>query len=51
MTSSSPGDIGLTSAYASSMARPSDFDHFHRDVQVLDLYYFLRKVMEKRRIQ
>ena len=25
----------------------TNFDHFHRDVQVLDLYYFLRKVMEK----
>ncbi len=23
------------------------FEHFHMDVQVLDLYYFLRKVMEK----
>lgn len=25
----------------------SNFDHFHIDVQVSDLYYFLRKVMEK----
>ena len=25
----------------------TNFEHFHRDVQVLDLYYFLRKVMEK----
>lgn len=25
----------------------TNFEHFHMDVQVLDLYYFLRKVMEK----
>lgn len=25
----------------------SNFDHFHVDIQVSDLYYFLRKVMEK----
>lgn len=25
----------------------TNFEHFRRDVQVLDLYYFLRKVMEK----
>lgn len=25
----------------------TNFEHFHVDVQVLDLYYFLRKVMEK----
>ena len=27
----------------------TNFEHFRRDVQVLDLYYFLRKVMEKHR--
>ncbi len=25
----------------------TNFEHFHMDVQVLDLYYFLRKVLEK----
>ncbi len=28
-----------------------NFEKFHRDIQVEDLYYFLRKVMEKKRVE
>ena len=31
----------------SALPAVTNFEHFHMDVQVLDLYYFFRKVMEK----
>lgn len=38
-------------AGASAVAATTNFDHFRTDVQAQDLYYFLRKVMEKHRWQ